>query len=100
MTEARKIAPRGRLLEAYWAGVAAWVLRRRGPWWRRDVLGERLQRAVLDVGEALVAERHGADALPLALDRLDWLLGLAERQGRPEVPRLREALAAVSAMAR
>lgn len=94
---------RTRLLEAWWAGHAAWLLRRSGA--RHDDVLDRLRGGVLDVGEGLVAVRLGAaPAVALAqLDRLAWIAGVARACGalsEPDAARLDAAVAAARALLR
>lgn len=76
--------PVTRALEAYWAGLTAWCLDETDRPARRhaDVVG-RIRGRVLELGEHLVALRHGASVGEVlhALDRLAWLLGIAEQRG-------------------
>ena len=69
---------RTRALEAYWAGFTSWWLARMARRWRRTELGDRLTRTALDVGTALVADRHAPAPAELAraLDQLGWLVGI------------------------
>ena len=98
--------PAERLVEAYWSGLATWVLGRTEPgWWpsRHRILLDRLRQATLDVGEALIERRHGQPTrLAVAADRLLWFVDLCEAQSalRPaEIARIRTGLSAVRGLA-
>lgn len=63
-------------LEHYWAGFCAQFIAALDRRWCRKPLLDRLAHAALDVGIALVDESKDASS---ALDRLSWLLEIADR---------------------
>ena len=89
---------RNRLLESWWAGRTAWLLRRTSARWRHRDLHARLRSAALDLGAEIVAVRHGAPGQRIseAADRLAWLAGVAEVCGAVSAADAAELRAALS----